>query len=83
MKLPDASQKRMDREVLLRQLTQAEQYVAEGKAFIARQQRLIVESEREGQDAAESLRRLEAFLPLQQSREDDRNRIRDELSEAS
>ena len=33
----------MDREILLRQLVQAEQDVAEGKAFIAKQQRLIVE----------------------------------------
>ena len=32
----------MDREILLRQLVQAEQGVAEGKAFIAEQQRLIV-----------------------------------------
>ena len=37
----------MDREILLRQLVQVEQGVAEGKAFIAEQQRLIVESERE------------------------------------
>ena len=36
----------MDREILLRQLVQAEQGVAEGKAFIAKQQRLIVKSER-------------------------------------
>ena len=35
----------MDREILLRQLVQAEQDVAEGKAFIAKQQQLIVESE--------------------------------------
>ena len=33
----------MDREILLRQLVQVEQGVAEGKAFIAEQQRLIVE----------------------------------------
>jgi len=45
----------MDREILLRQLVQAEQDVAEGKAFIAKQQRLIVESEREGcHDTAET-----------------------------
>ena len=31
----------MDRETLLRQLAQAQQQVAEGKAFIAKQQRLI------------------------------------------
>ena len=73
----------MDREILLRQLAQAEQGVAEGKAFIAQQQRLIVESERDGQDAAETLRLLEKFLKLQQSREFDRAKILDELFEIS
>jgi len=71
----------MAREILLGQLAQAEQHVAEGKAFIAKQQRLIVESERDGQDTAESMLLLEAFLLLQQSREDDRARILDELAE--
>ncbi|MGH8612753.1 MAG: hypothetical protein ACREYF_12165 [Gammaproteobacteria bacterium] len=71
----------MAREILLGQLAQAEQHVAEGKAFIAKQQRPIVESERDGQDTAESMRLLEAFLLLQQSREDDRARILDELAE--
>jgi hypothetical protein len=40
----------MDRKVLLLRLAQAEQSVAESKAFVARQQELIVESERDGQD---------------------------------
>ena len=71
----------MDRETLLRQLAQAQQQVAEGKAFIAKQQRLIVKSERDGRDAAETLRLLETFLPLQQSREEHRARILDDLSE--
>jgi len=71
----------MDREILLRRLVQAEQNVAEGKAFIAKQQRLIVESERDGYDTAETMRLLETFLLLQQSRELDRARILDELSE--
>ena len=72
----------MDREILLRHLVQAEQDVAEGKAFIAQQQRLIVESERDDcQDVAETMRLLEAFLVLQQSREEDRAKILDELSE--
>jgi hypothetical protein len=72
----------MDRKILLRQLAQAEQDVAEGKAFIAKQQRLIVESERDDcQDVAETMRLLEAFLVLQRSREEDRARILDELSE--
>ena len=72
----------MDREILLRQLVQAEQGVAEGKAFIAKQQRLIVESERgDCHDTAETMRLLEAFLVLQRSREEDRARILDELSE--
>jgi hypothetical protein len=47
---------RMDRKILLRHLVQAEQDVAEGKAFIAKQQRLIVESERDDcQDVAETI----------------------------
>ena len=72
----------MNREILLRQLVQAEQDVAEGKAFIAEQQRLIVESERDGcHDTEETMRLLEAILVLQQSREDDRARILDELAE--
>ena len=72
----------MDREILLRQLVQAEQGVAEGKAFIAEQQRLIVELERDDcHDTAETMRLLEAFLVLQRSREEDRARILDELSE--
>ena len=70
----------MDRKGLLRHLVQAEQDVAEGKAFIAKQQRLIVESERDDcQDVAQAMRLLEAFLVLQRSREEDRARILDEL----
>jgi hypothetical protein len=83
--LPDVSQvwgDAMDREILLRHLVQAEQEVAEGKAFIAKQQRLIIESERDDcQDVAETMRLLEAFLVRQRSREEDRARILDELSE--
>jgi hypothetical protein len=72
----------MDKEILLRHLAQAEQAVAEGKSFIAKQQRLIVESERDDcQDVAETMRRLEAFLVVQRLREEDRARILDELSE--
>ena len=59
----------MDRQISLRQLAQAEQSVTEGGACIAQQQRLIVESEREGHDADETIRVLEQFLILQQSRE--------------
>jgi len=71
----------MDREILLRQLVQVEQGVAEGKAFIAEQQRLIVESERDDcHDTAETMRLLEAFLVLQRSREEDRARILDEAN---
>ena len=46
----------MDLEVLLLRLAQAEQSVAESKAFVARQQRLIVKSERDGQDTAKTIR---------------------------
>jgi hypothetical protein len=45
----------MDRQILLRRLAQAEQRVAEGKAFIAQQRQMVVESERDGHDAAERL----------------------------
>ena len=71
----------MDRQILLQQLAQAEQSVAEGRAFIAQQQRLIVEAERDGEDAAETFRVLEKFLILQQSREQERARILDAISE--
>jgi hypothetical protein len=73
----------MDREILLQQLAQAEQNVAEARAFIAQQQRLIVESERDGQFAAETIRVMEKFLMLQQLREQERARILDEISEVS
>jgi hypothetical protein len=73
----------MERGVLLRQLVAAEQGVAESKAFVVQQQRLIVQSERDGQDAAETIRLLDKLLLLQQSREQERARILDELSDAS
>ena len=73
----------MDREILLRHLAQAEQHVAEGKAHIAKQQRMIVEFERDGHDATEAVCLLETFVLLQQSREEHRARILDELSESS
>jgi hypothetical protein len=73
----------MDREILLQRLAQAEQGVAESKAFVARQQRLIVESERDGQDAAETIRLLNKFLLLQQLGEQERAKIFDEISEPS
>ena len=73
----------MKREILLRRLDEAEQSIAESKAFIAQQQRLIVESERDGQDASETMRLLEKFLMLQQSREENRAKIVDELYESS
>ena len=64
-------------------LAQAKQSVAESKAFVARQQRLIVESERDGQDSAETIRLLDKLLLLQQVREQERAEILDEISEAS
>ena len=73
----------MDREILLRRLAQAEERVAEGKALIAQQQQMVVESERDGHDAAESWRLLEKFLKVQQSLELDRAQILDELFEVS
>jgi len=73
----------MERETLLRQLVQAEQEVAESKAFVAEQQREIVESEREGHDCVKALHRLEAFLLIHQSRLEDRAKILDELFEST
>jgi len=73
----------MDRQILLQQLAQAEQSVAEGRAFIAQQQRLIVEAERDGDDAAETFRVLEKFLIVQQTREQERARILDAISETT
>ena len=57
--------------------------MAEGRAFIAQQQRLIVEAERDGDDAAETFRVLEKFLILQQTREQERARILDAISETT
>lgn len=54
----------MKRDLLLRQLAQAEQSVAEAKALIANQQRLIVESERDGRDVAEKKASDETALTL-------------------
>ena len=71
----------MDRQILLQQLAQAERSVAEGRAFIAQQQRLIVQAERDGEDATGTFRVLEKFLILQQSREQERARILDAISE--
>jgi hypothetical protein len=73
----------MDRPILLQQLAQAERSVAEGRAFIAQQQRLIVEAERDGDDAAETFRVLEKFLIVQQTREQERARILDAISETT
>ena len=68
----------MDREVLLLRLAQAEQSVGESKAFVARQQRLIVESERDSHDTAETIRLLDKLL-LQQLREKERAKILDKF----
>ena len=73
----------MDRQILLQQLAQAEQSVAEGRAFIAQQQRLIVEAERDGEDATGTFRVLEKFLIVQQTREQERARILDAISETT
>ena len=53
-------------------LRAAEQRVAESKGFIAQHQRLIVQSERDGQDAAGTIRLFDKLLLLQQSREQER-----------
>ena len=71
----------MDRQILLQQLAQAEQSVAEGRTFIAQQQRLIVEAERDGEDATGTFRVLEKFLIRKQSREQERARNLDAISE--
>jgi hypothetical protein len=73
----------MDREVLLLRLAQAEQSVAESKAYVARQLRLIVLSERDGQNTGETLRSLDKLLLLQQLREQERAEIIEEISDAS
>jgi hypothetical protein len=73
----------MKRELLLRQLAQAEQGVAEAKALIANQRRLIVESERDGHYVAENMAALEGLLMRERSREADRAKILDDLSDLS
>ena len=73
----------MDREFLFLRLARVEQSVAESKAYVARQQQRIVELERDGQDTAETFRLLGKLLPLQRLCEQEREKVLDELSEAS
>jgi len=54
--------------------------VAEGRTFIAQQQRLIVEAERDGEDATGTFCVLEKFLILQQSRETAQSQLKDAQS---
>ena len=65
----------MEREILLRQLVQVEQGVAEGKAFMLRQAAAADDPWSRGRNlhrSCRALRLLEAFLVLQRSREEDR-----------
>ena len=57
--------------------------MAESKAFVVRQQRLIVELERDGQDTAETIRLLDKLRLLNRPRARARCKILDEISEAS
>ncbi len=51
----------MEREILLRQLVEAEQSVAESKGFIAQHQRLIVQSERDGPSSSRASKSARGF----------------------
>ena len=71
----------MDRERLSRRLTKAEHRVAAVKVQIAKQLQLIVEFEREGEDATEAIRLIEGFVVLQRWREEERAKILEQLSD--
>ena len=71
----------MDREMILRQLEQAERHVADGRASIEKQERLIAQLERDGLDATEATRLLEMLLDTQALHERHLKTIQAEMEE--
>ena len=66
----------MDSALKLRHLVEAQRQVADSSARISRQQLLIEELARNGQDSGEARELLEKFLDAHEQHEQDRDRIR-------
>lgn len=57
----------------------AERHVLQGECHVARQREIIAELEREGHDAAASIKLLQQFQEMQALHIADRDRLRKEL----
>jgi hypothetical protein len=71
----------MDRDILERQITKAEEQVAIAAQNVARQRELVAQLERDGHDASQAQKMLEKFLKQQALHIADRDRLIKELSE--
>jgi len=71
----------MDRDILERQLTKAEEQVVIAAQNVARQRELVAQLERDGHDASQAQKMLEQFLKQQALHIADRDRLIKELSE--
>jgi len=71
----------MDRDILERQLTKAEEQVVIAAQNVARQRELVAQLERDGHDASQAHKMLEQFLKQQALHIADRDRLIKELSE--
>ena len=71
----------MDRDILERHLTKAEEQVAIAAQNVARQRELVAELERDDHDASQANQMLAQFLDLQAMHIVDRDRLIKELSE--
>jgi hypothetical protein len=65
----------MDRDILERQLTKAEQHVVITAQNVARQRELVAQLERDGHDASQAQKMLEQFLKQQALHIADRDRF--------
>ena len=71
----------MDRDILERQLTKAEEQVAIAAQNVARQRELVAQLERDGHDASQAQKMLEQFLKQQALHIADHDRLIKELIE--
>jgi hypothetical protein len=73
----------MDRALIERHLSQAEQHVLDGRGHVARQRRLIARLRRDGHDLGEAQDLLRILEETLASHIADRDRLRQELEDAS
>lgn len=71
---------RMDREMMLRHLLEAERHVAQGERHVDEQRKLVEELRRDGHDIKQSLELLDTFLETLKMHKEDRDRIQAELA---